>query len=160
MELLKIDKKWEENWEWRMICRKRALTSKDCSLCMWGTDLNPDGGCMKFSMTFAFVSALSSAQTDCISSVNLSQADISKEEKIFIFSPCRAAWRDNDSRRGMISSWKHSPVSLVSWTCLAILWRQLQASITSSTEKPTVPENTRYYSHFLQELISAFILVC
>jgi len=53
--------------------------------------------------------------------------------------PCSAAWRARDSRRGTMTSWKHRPVSSVSSTCWAILWRLWHASTTSSTEKTTPP---------------------
>lgn len=54
-------------------------------------------------------------------------------------SPCKAAWRAKHSRRGMMTSWKHRPVSSVSWACSAIFWRQWQARTTSSTENLLLP---------------------
>lgn len=71
-----------------------------------------------------------------------------EDEHSFLYrscSPCRAACRAKHSRRGMMTSWKHRPVSSVSWARSAIFWTQWQASTTSSTENLALPEG-RYES--------------
>lgn len=57
--------------------------------------------------------------------------------------PCSAPWRARDNRCGMMTSWKHRPVSSVSGTFSAILWRLRHASTISSNEKLALPENKK-----------------